>query len=106
MNAKTMPGYTAEASLYRTSTRYRMSQTATQVDGGIRPAFCVCFPVCFTFHGIKFCTTQCHCVKDPIYDPYKLGPSPDPGYLATFDPDPQPWTPIPGLSTGGMIFGG
>src|SRR5262249_59259566 len=99
-NKMNMPGFTAQASLYKTSTRYQMRGTALQANGAIHPAFVICIPWCVKVGKFYLCYKICKYIPDPIYDPWKIGPEPDLG----LEPSPHLWTPGSGLSTGGVGF--
>jgi len=42
MNTKNIPGFTAEASIYKTSDHYRMAKVFQQADGAVYPAVPCC----------------------------------------------------------------
>jgi hypothetical protein len=88
-----IPGYTAEATLYRTSAHYRMRESPTRANGAIQPAFWYCFPYCVPTKWGHLCAKLCYWFPDPvIIDPSKV-------------PLPDPQTSVLGLSTGEMAFG-
>jgi hypothetical protein len=75
MNSVNMPGFTAEATLYRTKGRYQTTgPSSTKGNGAIQPAFCACLISCSIHFG---CRKICHCRPDPIA--IDLGFIPDPG---------------------------
>jgi hypothetical protein len=64
-----LPGFSADASLYRTSRRYRMVATVTQADGVIQAALFPrpsCFRRCLEDQCIglddPFCFDNCKCI--------------------------------------------
>jgi hypothetical protein len=62
-----IPGFTAEASLYRESEHYRMAEAHTQDDGAIQPAYWPpqcwmpdeCTVCCIGFDGRPYCRPIC-----------------------------------------------
>ncbi len=85
MNTLSMPGFTAEAALYRTKGHYRMmGSTGAKGNGTIQPAFCVCLISCSLHYG---CRKSCHCEPDLM--------ATEPGYVP--DPDLMDETSIPFL---------
>ena len=76
MSTMHMPGFTAEASVYRTSRQYLMTEAPAQAGGTIHPAFldrrcytaCRSTCDCFGLSGntLGACLRQCNreCVED------------------------------------------
>jgi hypothetical protein len=71
MNTPKIPGFTAEASMYKTSARYHalVAGSYRQTDGGISPQFRIWWP------GMPGCNPNCVCIS-PVSCPCCIGPGP------------------------------